>query len=149
MSDLVTLCEKAGLRSVRTYIQSGNVVFTSRLAEAKVRATLEKAVAARVGKPVGVLVRTAGELEAALAANPFPAAPASRVIVFFLPEPPGRLPPVKAAGGEQLALRGRELFVHYPQGQGPSRLAVPFADLGTGRNLNTVAKLASMARELG
>lgn len=151
MSDLVRLCEKAGFTGVRTYIQSGNVVFRAAAGEAAVRATLEKATAAKVGKPVGVLVRTGAELDAILAANPFPGAPPNRVIVFFLPAPPPRsvLAGLAAPGGEELVLRGREIFVHYPNGQGTSKLKVPHADVGTGRNLNTVARIAEMVRELG
>jgi uncharacterized protein (DUF1697 family) len=145
MSELVELCEDAGFTSVKTYIQSGNVVFASRLGEARVQAVLAKALAAKLGKPVGVLVRTAPELEGVLAANPFPRAPPNRVIVFFLPEPPGALAVAKGPSGEELVLRGREIFVHYPVGQGVSKLKVPHAAVGTGRNLNTVAKLAAMA----
>lgn len=148
MADLVTLCEKAGFTGVKTYIQSGNVVFRAAGSEAKVKAVLEKAVAAKVGKPVGVLVRTADELEGVLAGNPFPAAAPNRVIVFFLDDAPPRtaLKDVKPPGREELELCGREIYVHYPDGQGPSKLKVPLAAVGTGRNLNTVAKLAGLAR---
>jgi uncharacterized protein (DUF1697 family) len=52
----------------------------------------------------------------------------------------------KIPGRERLALHGRELYVHFPEGQGKSKLKVPFADVGTGRNLNTVRKLLEMAR---
>ena len=62
MSDLKSMCEKAGFARVRTYIASGNVVFGSDLTEAGVKATLEAALAAYAGKPVGVLVRTAAEM---------------------------------------------------------------------------------------
>jgi uncharacterized protein (DUF1697 family) len=51
-------------------------------------------------------------------------------------------------GREQLELRGRELFIHFPDGQGRSKLKVPFAKTGTGRNLNTVQKLVAMAAAL-
>ncbi|HEX7671698.1 MAG TPA: hypothetical protein VF395_19025, partial [Polyangiaceae bacterium] len=51
-------------------------------------------------------------------------------------------------GREEVALVGREIFVHYPEGQGSSKLKIPFAKTGTGRNLNTVVKLAAMARAL-
>ena len=64
MSDLKALCEKAGFGNVRTYITSGNVVFDSQAAEAQVKSTLEAALAAYAGKPVGVLVRTASERKA-------------------------------------------------------------------------------------
>jgi uncharacterized protein (DUF1697 family) len=150
MSDLRELCEAAGFRQVRTYIQSGNLVFTSPLAEAKVKAKLERALAAKLGKPVGVLLRSAAELDAVQKENPFPKAPPNRVIVLFLDQAPPKtaLATLKIPGGEEVVLRGREIFVHYPVGQGPSKLKLPFAKEGTGRNLNTIAKLAGMAHEL-
>lgn len=148
MADLVTLCEKAGFKRVKTYIQSGNVVFESSASEARIKAALEKALAIKVGKPVGVLVRSGAELDRVLAGNPFKKAPPNRVIVLFLDEAPEAdvLEGVKAPGGEELVLRGRELYIHYPVGQGVSKLKVPLAKVGTGRNLNTVARLAEMAR---
>lgn len=147
MRDLVALCEKAGFGSVRTYIQSGNVVFTSTQSEAQIRATLERAVSEEVGKPVGVLLRRRDELARVLADNPFPTAPPNRVIVYFLPEAPAAdvLGTAKGATTEQLVLRGRELYIHYPDGQATSRLRLPLFDEGTGRNLNTVAKLMALA----
>jgi uncharacterized protein (DUF1697 family) len=151
MVDLVKLCEKAGFTGVKTYIQSGNVLVQSRAGATTVKATLEKALAAKLGKPVGVHVRSADELDKILAGNPFAAAPPNRVIVMFLDAAPpaGVLTGVKSPGGEELAVRGRELFIHYPEGLGVSKLKVPFADVGTGRNINTVTKLAAMAHALG
>ncbi len=147
MSELAALCEGCGFSGVATYIQSGNVVFGSALPEKKVKAALESALAKRMGKPVGVAVRTGAELAAVLEANPFKEAAPNRVIVLFLDAPPprGALDAVKIPGRERLWLRGRELFVHYPDGQGASKLKLPLAREGTGRNLNTVARLAEMA----
>lgn len=147
MSELRALCEEAGLGAVRTYIQSGNVVFRSALPERRVQALLEKALAARMGKPVGVHVRTGAALAEILAKNPFPEAEPSKVVVIFLDEPPprGAAKAVKPPGREALVLSGRELYVHYPDGIGRSKLKIPFAAAGTARNLNTVAKLAALA----
>jgi uncharacterized protein (DUF1697 family) len=148
MAELAKLCEKAGFTAVTTYIQSGNVVFDSRASEPKVKALLEQALAAKVGKPVGVLLRSAAELEAVLAQNPFKQQPPSRVIVMFLDQAPPKsvLADVVAPGGEELAIHGREIYAHYPAGQGPSKLKLPLANVGTGRNINTVTKLAELAR---
>lgn len=150
MNDLRDLCEATGFRQVRTYIQSGNVVFTSSLAEAKVKAKLERALAAKLGKPVGVLLRSRAELEAVIDENPFSAAPLNRIIVLFLDEAPPKtaLAKLSIPGREEVVLRGREVFIHYPDGQGRSKLKLPFGKAGTGRNLNTIAKLTEMAREL-
>jgi len=151
MGDLKALCEAAGFEDVETYIQSGNVVLRSALPAKKAKAALEAALAKRLGKPVGVLVRTGQELAAALKANPFPKADPSRVIVLFLDEPPakGAVEAIEIPGREELHPVGRELFIHYPDGQGRSKLKVPMAKDGTGRNLNTVAKLAGMAAARG
>jgi len=58
MTELARLCEREGLCDVKTYIQSGNVVFTSAKKEAAVKAALEKALERHMGKPVAVMVRT-------------------------------------------------------------------------------------------
>ena len=75
MSELKAMCEAAGFDEVRTYIASGNVVFRSDRTEADVKHTLETALQAYAGKPVGVLVRTAAEMAQVLAGNPFPLLP--------------------------------------------------------------------------
>jgi uncharacterized protein (DUF1697 family) len=146
MAELRALCERAGFTEVVTYIQSGNVIFHSAASEAKVRAILEPVLAKKLGKPVEVLVRVASELRTVLRDNPFPDAPPNRVIVFFLesaPEP-GALAAVVAPTGEQLAARGRHVFVHYPLGQGVSKLRAEFLKTGTGRNLNSVRKILEL-----
>jgi uncharacterized protein (DUF1697 family) len=152
MTDLARLCTREGLCDVKTYIQSGNVVFTSPKKEAAVKAALEKTLERHMGKPVAVMVRTADELDAIIAANPFPDALPNRLLITFFDEP---LPKTALAGvvapdGERLAIRGRELFIHFPNGMGASKLKWPAAGAkpGTGRNLNTVVKLAAMTRAL-
>ena len=150
MGELRALCEAAGFADVSTYIQSGNVVFRSRRGEASVQKRLEQALAEKMGKPVGVHVRAHAELASTLAGNPFPEAPPDKVIVFFLEAPlrNDALAGVPAPGGERLQARGRELFVHYPAGQGKSQLKLPFQKTATGRNLNTLRKLDAMLAEL-
>ena len=74
MSELKSMCEALGFAGVRTYIASGNVVFTSRKSEAAVKKALEAALESYAGKPVGVMVRTLAEMQAVLTDNPFPKA---------------------------------------------------------------------------
>ena len=150
MTELKSICETASLRSVRTYIASGNVVFTSPKSEAQVKAALEVLLASYAGKPVGVLVRTAAEMADVLAGNPFPELPGNRIAVFFLDKPPAAdaLRSVTNQTNEQLRLGKREIYVYYPDGQGASKLRIPAAKEATARNMNTVAKLAEMAAEL-
>jgi uncharacterized protein (DUF1697 family) len=102
MSELREMCAEAGFEEVVTYIQSGNVVFSSRRGKAEVQRLLGRALEAKMGKPVGVLVRTPAELAAILDRNPFPDAPGNRVLVLFL----DRTPSADALAG--LRIPGRE-----------------------------------------
>ena len=151
MTDLRQLCEAAGLSDVATYIQSGNVVFKSKRGEASVKKLLEAALAEQLGKPCGVLVRSADELRELLEANPFPKAAPNRVLMLFLDQPPAeaKFKDVLTPGGEELRACGRHLVLHFPNGMGQSKLKIPFAKEGTGRNLNTVRKLLTMLEALG
>lgn len=150
MSELAAMCEDAGFARVRTYIASGNVVFVSELDEEGVKTALEKRLAVYAGKPVGVLVRTADEIVAVLAANPFGDRAGNRVVAIFLDRKPSAdaLDAVKNKKDEVLALGAREIYVAYGEGMGDSRLLIPAAKAGTARNMNTVAKLTELAREL-
>ena len=107
-------------------------------------------MAAKLGKPVGVQLRSGAELEAVLRDNPFVAVAPNRVIVLFLDQalPKKALVELNIPGREEVIQRGREVYIHYPDGQGNSKLKLSFAKDGTGRNLNTIAKLATMVREL-
>jgi uncharacterized protein (DUF1697 family) len=150
MSELKSMCEQAGFAKVKTYIASGNVVFQSRKTEAQVKKALEAALAAYAGKPVGVMVRTAAEMAAVLAANPFPHAPTNATVAIFLDEhpPANALEAVTGQRDEEVRLGVREVYVHYGQGMADSKLKIPVAKTGTARNINTVAKLAEMAAAL-
>ena len=147
MTELRALCEAVGLRNVRSYIQSGNVVATSTAQPKAVKAKLEKALDAKLGKPCAVLVRSRDELAAIVAANPYPAAAPNQLLIVFLDEAPPKnaIAGVAIPGREELTLKGRELFIHFPDGMGRSKLKIPFANVGTGRNLNTVRALLAMA----
>lgn len=147
MSELRRLCEDAGFEDVATWIQSGNVVFSSGLPPAKVRQKLETALEKKMGQPVGVHLRTPAALESIVARNPFPAAAPNRVLVLFVDRAPSRdaLAGLRIPGREEVELSGREVFVHYPDGVGRSKLKLPFAG-ATGRNLNTVRKLLDLAQ---
>ena len=149
MADLKALAEELGFTSVRTFIASGNLLFETAKGEASVKAALEAAVKSHMSREVAVMVRTAAEMEQVLAANPFAGEPGNRVVAIFLDEAPATdaLEAAKNIADERMALGTREIYVHYPSGQGQSKLAIPAAARGTARNMNTVAKLAELARE--
>jgi len=149
MTELRAMGEACGFKAVRTYIASGNLVFESGLAEARVKAALEAALAAYAGKPVGVMARTGAEMAAILAANPFQDTPANRTVAIFLDAPPPAdlLAGVTGRRDEDIAAGAREIYVHYRSGMADTKLKIPAAASGTARNLNTVAKLAEWAAE--
>jgi uncharacterized protein (DUF1697 family) len=147
MKDLADLCSELGFKAVRTYIQSGNVIFESSLPEERVRPRLEKALAARMEKKIDVIVRTPAEMRLVLRGNPFPEMEPAKVAVTFLHEAPPKdlAKNVVAPGGEQVHSGNREIYVYYPEGQGRSKLKLPLDKTPTTvRNINTVAKLVAM-----
>jgi uncharacterized protein (DUF1697 family) len=147
MKELVGLCSDLGFQSIRTHIQSGNVVFESRLKENAIRSSMEKALAAKMGKPIDVMVRTPEEMRAVLSSNPFPGREPAKVAVAFLQEVPAHdlNRNVVAPGGEQLQPGRREIYIYYPDGMGRSKLKLPLNGAkATVRNMNTVAKLVAM-----
>ena len=149
MSDLRAMCEDAGFSKIRTYIASGNVLFESKLSETKVKAALEKRVKAYAGRAVPVLVRTAAEMAAIAKANPFKKTDPARTVAIFLDDAPARdtIANVKGQTIEEIKLGKREIYVHYGNGMGNTKLRIPAAATGTARNLNTVSKLAMMAAD--
>jgi uncharacterized protein (DUF1697 family) len=150
MSELKAMCEELGFAAVRTYIASGNVVFTSRKSEAAIKSALEKRLETYARKPVGVVVRSAAEMAKVTADNPFPDKAANRTVAIFLDKAPLKdaLDGVRGHKDEEIKLGRREIYVHYGQGMGTSKLVIPAAKTGTARNMNTVATLAKMAAEL-
>lgn len=147
MAELRRICEDIGFERVRTYIQSGNVIFDTSATMATAKIRLEAGLLDWSGRPVGVVMRDAGALQEVLALNPFPTAAPNQVAVLFLDDAPTHDAAAAAKGrvGERIELGRREIYIHYPDGMGQSRLRIPAMEFGTARNLNTVKKLAEMA----
>lgn len=148
MGELRHLCERLGFDRVRTYIASGNVVFEADSDEAGVQTRVAAALREHAGKPIGVIIRTAVQLEAVIAANPHPACAPNLVHVAFLGCAPADdlLAGVSGRIVEEITAGAREVFIHYPQGQGASKMKLPAIAAGTARNMNTVIKLAELAK---
>lgn len=153
MADLRRMLIELGFEQPRTLLQSGNVVFRSEtVTGAELEWLLETETEQRLGLRTAFMVRTAGEWRALVAANPFPEAAANdpgHLLVMFLKDvpAPASVQAVQAAitGPETVAAVGRELFIVYPNGIGRSKLNLK--DLGahgTGRNWNTVLKVATL-----
>ena len=150
MSELKAMGVAQGFEAVQTYIASGNVVFSSDLSEAQVKAALEKRLKAYAGKPVAVAVRTAKEIATVLSANPFAHHPSNRTVAIFLDKAPpaDTISTAKGVKDEQICLGKREIYVAYGQDMGHSKLRIAAAADGTARNMNTIAKLVGLAAGL-
>jgi uncharacterized protein (DUF1697 family) len=158
MAELRTLMEGLGYGDVRTYLQSGNAVFSSgRGDEDSLAEELSGAIEKHFGFGVGVLVRDHGYLKAVREACPFPAAEleAKQMHITYFSEPvdEGRFASVEPASflPEEFRLGDRVLYLYAPDGLGRSKLAVALAKpgvvkgvLATTRNWNTVVKLEEL-----
>jgi uncharacterized protein (DUF1697 family) len=147
MADLRAIAEELGFTRVRTHIASGNLLFESDLSERDVKAALETRLETYAGKPVPIFLRTAAEMAAVHAADPFPDAHGSRHMVYFLDAapPPDTLETARDQAGERIALGLREIYVDYGEGIRFTKLKLPATKVATGRNMNTVAKLVIMS----
>jgi uncharacterized protein (DUF1697 family) len=159
MKELVTVLEGLGLTNVKTYIQSGNVVFQSARTDTK---ALSAEISAAIGQSHGfapaILLLTGAELQAAMQANPFPEAEDDhKSLHFFFLEPAPENPDLDALAAfqkenERFALINKVFYLHAPDGIGRSKLAERFGrgwqvDI-TARNWRTVSTLMEMVREM-
>jgi uncharacterized protein (DUF1697 family) len=151
MADLKAIAEELGLCRARTFIASGNLLFESDRGEEPLKSALEERLQAHMGRDVRVMLRTAVEMEAVVRENPFTDKASNQVQAFFLngPPPADTIATARNVDDERIALGIREVYVAYGEkGIGRSRLRIPAAEPGTARNLNTVAKLAALAKEM-
>jgi uncharacterized protein (DUF1697 family) len=155
MAELRKLCESIGLKSVKTYLQSGNVIFeTSRKDRGKLSKEIAAAIQAAVKIDVTVILRTPDELRKTMDANPLTGMdkrkPSAVVVIFLSDEPPRRaINALRAAydGPEEWEVRRSEMYVDYKEGMGRSKLTNALIEnklgvRGTARNWNTVGALA-------
>lgn len=159
MKDLKELFVEAGSESVRTYIQSGNVVFDATAAVAKrIPEHIPALIQERFGLRTPVIVRTAEDLAAVVANNPFlkAGAPEDELHVYFLADEPSAsrieaLDPARSPGDE-FAVKGREVYLRLPNGMARTKLTNDYIDrklatTSTGRNWRTVTKLHALMSE--
>jgi uncharacterized protein (DUF1697 family) len=154
MTALRDVCTAAGCEDVVTYIQSGNVVLTSRLTADKLTTALEGAIAAEFGFSPAVMVRTAKEMAAVPAQNPYAGADENTIHVGFLHAAPDAatkkcLAAIDCAP-ETVTPVGRDLYLHLPNGMGRAKIPV-FVERClkpkqvTVRNWRTVTKLIELS----
>jgi len=144
--DLKAMGEACGFEAVRTFINSGNLLFASRLGEAEVKRRLGARIDEYFGRHVKVYVRSAAEMADVVARNPFGDDHPSRAFAHFIDEKPAQamLDEARDVQGERLALGPGCIYVSYGNGIGKTKLKLPAVKLGTARNMNSVAKIADL-----
>ena len=161
MKELAALFVDAGCEDVRTYIQSGNVVFRTGPAGGEdIASVISASILSRFGYRIPVITRTAREFQEIVRANPFLEAGAEtdKLHVMFLAELPESanveaLDPDRSPGDE-FAVLGREIYLHCPNGVARSKLTNSYFDArlsttSTSRNWRTVQKLLELAADVG
>lgn len=144
--ELKAIGEACGFDHCRTFINSGNLLFTADFGEAEVKTRVEKSIAAYFGRPVPVYVRSADEMAAAVEQDPFTDDKPSRRFAHFIDEAPSQamLDEARDVHGERMALGPRLIYVSYGEGIGKTRLKLPAVKQGTARNMNSVGKIAEL-----
>jgi uncharacterized protein (DUF1697 family) len=160
MEALRALYGSLGLQNVQTYVQSGNVVFASNERNLSALAKrIDDGFEKTFGFRAAMILRTAGEMRAVIAKNPFAArkdVQPNKLLVTFLkeelnPEAQKQLELIRV-GPEEIKAHARELYVYYPHGMGRSKLPAVMDRVlkkdGTARNWNSVTTLLEMAEQI-
>lgn len=158
MPELKLHLEEAGFRNVRTYIQSGNVLFEYKRADAgKIGSLIKKLIETKFGFDVPVIVKTVSELVEVMENNPFlkkRKEDIDKLHVTFLSEEPKKeqldkfIPPANIP--DEYIFSGKAIYLVCPNGYGQTKLTNNFFEnklkvTATTRNWKTVLKLAEMA----
>lgn len=156
MADLRQMFTDLGLESVKTVLQSGNVVFEGGPGGADLEEILERETEKRLGLRPAYLIREAEDWRNLVTSNPFPEEAKNDPV--RLQAMPLKAAPKAAAvaalreaivGSERVEAVGRELYLYYPDGSGRSKLTIKLIESklgtqGTSRNWNTVMRLAAL-----
>lgn len=161
MDALRALYKSLNLEDPRTYVQSGNVIFrTKEKNVAKLATEIQTAIEKKLKCSPAVILRSTDEMKKVIAENPFATRNdivPGKLLVTFLAAAPDReahaaLDKFKDYP-EELHLKGRELYIYFPNGAGKSKL--PWSQVekflkvtGTARNWNSVTKMLEMAEAL-
>lgn len=157
MADLRRLCADLGFENPQTLLNSGNVLFDAgRKAPAQLERLLETEARKRIGIETEFFIRTSEEWGELIAGNPFAREAIDdpgRLLAFVLKDPVGsrEVASLQKAitGPEVVRGKGKHVYITFPAGQGQSRLTTAVIDSrlgtrGTGRNWNTVVKIAHL-----
>ena len=161
MDALCSLYESLKLEAPQTYVQSGNVIFRTKEKNTEKLATqIRQAIEKKLKCSPAVILRTTAEMKKAIAANPFSnrpdIVPGKLLLTFLATEPAADAKSVFEKFKdypEEIHLKGRELYIYFPNGAGKSKL--PWSQVekllkvtGTARNWNSVTKMLEIAEAL-
>ena len=157
MTDLKSLCEKLGLKNVKTYIQSGNLIFNSDRKNSDIENDLEKAITQKFGFDVLVIVRTEKELEISISNNPFfnNNADINQLHLTFLKEKPKKCNFEKTLTNnyesDKFKIDDKDVFILCTGKYHESKLTNNFFEKqlkvgATTRNWKTVLKLSELSK---
>jgi uncharacterized protein (DUF1697 family) len=157
MSDLRNIFDEMGFADIQTILQTGNIIFRSKLSGEKLSARIEQQLVSALGLQTDVLIRSAEEWPKIVAANPFPEIAKDKpnlLVLMLLKSQPNAeaVESLRSAikGPEIIETNGAQLYISYPDGIGRSKLTNTLIESklstrGTGRNWNTVLKIANAA----
>jgi uncharacterized protein (DUF1697 family) len=156
MDRLREVCSELGFKNIKTYVQSGNVVFESDRAATSIARLMEKRLANECRLAPSVIVRTPAEMRKVIAGNPFlkeKGIDPNRLYVTFLAEPASKdgkatLAAIKS-GPDRFHLAGKDIYLHCPVAYGETKLSnnaiqKVLGITATSRNWKTVMTLAEM-----
>lgn len=162
MSDLTSMYVNLGYKNVKTYIQSGNVLFNydGKDTNRGISATIEKAIQKEFNLEIAVMTRTVEELKDLFLINPYiheTGFDPARMAVIFLNETPGEDMIKKVAHvdypPDRFMIKGSEVFIYCPNGFGNTKIYTGFFEkkmgvTGTGRNWKTITTLIELAEKV-
>jgi uncharacterized protein (DUF1697 family) len=160
MEKLRRLYEVLGFKSVRSYIQSGNVLFEcpgGKHDDSEISDTIEKQIKKAFDMDVPVLIRTDEEIRGIIRNNPFAKKDPTKLHVTFLRSAPMQNPPIEEIrkvkdAKEEFAIMGKEVYLFLPNGYGTSKLSNTFFErklkvAATTRNWRTVNAFVSISQK--
>ncbi|MGK0190052.1 MAG: hypothetical protein ACI9R3_005872 [Verrucomicrobiales bacterium] len=156
MKELAPLCAALGWKSVETYLQTGNVIFTSTRAASTLESDLERAIVSHFDFSIPIIVRNAIDFEKCIVESPLKnqaKTDPSRVLLYLAKRPidndAHRNLESRSTAGECVFVYHQSLWIHFPSGVGSSKLTSAVIDkavgsTATGRNWNTASKIREM-----
>ena len=161
MTDLAALYSNIGFIQAETFIQSGNVIFNSDkdITSADIALEIEKAINAKYGYDVPVMIRTIHEMNSIIKSNPYLAEPEfdpAKMAVIFLHDKPTDLQIQKVADvnypPDKFKITGKEIYTFCPNGFGRTKIYTNFFEnkmkvTGTARNWKTITTLINLAEK--